>query len=160
MLSNYDLYDISATFMRLRKDIQCEANVAIIEAILPKIQFDKQYNDDNQIRQAIASVQGLDRDLWYFVYYNNVYVHRRILKDEYIYTILLVVCERIHKLLICKQFNQAYDIVDAVHCLPDIIAENNFSVTKSYWMHHLKQYRHKWDNKFLVNEQKLYIKTH
>jgi hypothetical protein len=55
-----------------------------------------------------------------------------------------------------KNEEQFFDIVDTVHCLPDIIAENNFTITKSYWVINLKYYREKWDKRFLKDEQKAF----
>jgi hypothetical protein len=53
-----------------------------------------------------------------------------------------------------QNYERVYDLVDSVHCVPDIIAENNFSITKSYWKTHIESYRKKWDKTFLREEQK------
>ncbi|HBL83843.1 MAG: hypothetical protein A2Y17_08115 [Clostridiales bacterium GWF2_38_85] len=53
--------------------------------------------------------------------------------------------------------DEAVDLVDSIHCLPDIIAKQRMSITDSYWISHIKPYRNKWDKSFLVQEQKLYM---
>jgi len=67
---------------------------------------------------------------------------------------MIKICDELVSVLQLKNFDLAYDLADAIHCLPNIIAENNFTIPKSYWKSHVQYYRNKWDKDFLINEQK------
>ncbi|MHB8064409.1 MAG: hypothetical protein ACYDG2_17555 [Ruminiclostridium sp.] len=60
---------------------------------------------------------------------------------------------------ICKQLkdgclDRAYDLVDAIHCLPEaIISKKNWN-SKAFWNNYIKPYREKWDSNFLNNREK------
>ena len=157
MISKNDLYDISAAFVVIRSKIRYELNGVILSEIIQVLKLGSQALEDNQIRKAIASIENLDQERWYFVYHNNLYVNRWLLKNEQIYQLLIKVCDTLKQLLEEKKYERAYDLVDTIHCLPDIIAENHFLVTKSYWKTYVESYRKKWDKLFLKREEKEYL---
>ena len=57
-----------------------------------------------------------------------------------------------------NEYEKAYDLIDSFHCLPDIVADNNFSIPKSFWKTYTKCYRNKWDRDFLRIEQRQWKK--
>lgn len=159
MISLNDLYDISFALQLIRSDIQNEHNRAIlykIEQVLKK----KSDTEDNQIRTAISSIDNLDREQWRYVYHNNLYVNHRTLKNEHIYRILITMCDAVIFQLENQDFKRAYDLVDCFHCLPDIIANNNFKIPRTYWKRYISKYRRKWDRTFLKHEEKDYKTSH
>lgn len=156
MVSKYDLYDLSAVLVNIRSDIQYELNSVILSKVIEVLKLNDQTFQDNQVRKAIASIKNLDQERWYFVYHNNVYVNHRILKNKQVYQLLIKACETFKQLLDDEKYEEAYDLVESIHCLPDIIAENNFLITKSYWQTNIEDYRKKWDKTFLKNEEKEY----
>ena len=85
----------------------------------------------------------------------NFYVHDAILKNQLLYDLLNKICDNLLRVLNSGDYITAVDFVDTVHCLPDIIAENRFTIPKSYWKSHMKSYRKKWDKTFLVEEQRI-----
>lgn len=155
MINKNDLYDITAALIRIRSNIKEKSNCKILFQMIRVLQAEKN-TDDNQIRKAISSIDGLDRDCWLFTYHNNVYVNHQMLNKADIYALLI----KLFQSLICelnkKEFDKAYDLVDSFHCLPEIIADNNFKVPKSYWKTFIKNYRSKWDKDFLRNEQRAF----
>ncbi len=154
MISKIDLYDLTASFVSIRINIKYELNSIILHEIVKVLCFyDKTY-EDNQIRKAIASINNLDKERWYFVYHNNIYVRHQLLKEEAIYQLLIKVCNLLIQLLEDEEYENAYDLVDTIHFLPDIIADNNFTIKQSYWNTLVKDYRDKWDKNFLLKEQK------
>ena len=74
MISKYDLYDLSAVFVNIRSDVEYELNVQIVDKIIQVLSTGEEATEENQIRKAIAEIQNLDREKWYFVYHNNKYV--------------------------------------------------------------------------------------
>lgn len=156
MISQNDLSDITYALVAMRNDIQYRFNSEILSKIIQVLRSSEKEYDDNQVRKALANVQGLDQKRWYYIYHNNVYVNRRFLKNKYAYEILIKLCEESIHALKTRNFEKAYDLIDSYHCLPDIMANNNFLIPKSYWKTYIKPYRDKWDKTFLVVEQKSY----
>ena len=153
MVNQYDLYDITYALSIIRNDIQGKLNKDILSMIILVLN-NKQCLDDNQIRKSLAQIEGLDKERFYYVYHNNVYVDHRILKDEAIYTLLIKLYQEIITALDNNHFERAFDIIDYFHCLTSIIADNNFSIPKKFWKTYANQYRKKWNKTFLMSEQK------
>lgn len=154
MISQNDLYDITSALVAIRNDIQYRFNSEILSKIIQVLRYAEKEYEDNQVRKALADVQGLDQERWYYIYHNNVYVNRRFLKNKYAYEILIKLCEESIYALKTQNFERAYDLIDCYHCLPDIMADNHFRIPKNYWKTYIKPYRDKWDKTFLVVEQK------
>lgn len=157
MISKYDLYDITYVLILIRNDIYQMTNTSVLSQII-KVLNDKDNDGENQIRMAISAVEGLNHEQWSFVYHKNVYVNHLLLKRAEIYDLLVNLLQSVSCHLEKKEFDQAYDLVDSIHCLPEIIADNNFSVPRSFWKTYAKSYRSKWDKDFLKLEQKKYKK--
>ena len=156
MINKNDLYDMTFALIKIRNNI-CDETVIPIFSQMINVLEEKNNTEDNQIRKAISSIDKLDREQWFFVYHNNVYVNHQILKNPNIYVLLV----KLFKSTICelheKKFDKAYDLVDSFHCLPEMIADNNFTIPKSFWKTYVKFYRDKWDNDFLRIEQKTHL---
>ena len=153
MVGINDLFDISAVFTIIRSNIRYERNIDIITNISYVIS-DRNFYEQNIIRKAISKIKDLDKERWNFVYHENLYMYDAVLKDENIIDILIKICKELIYQLNTEKLEMADDLVDAVHCLPTIIAENKFKIPKSYWKSHMKFYRLKWDKTFLLKEQR------
>ena len=57
-----------------------------------------------------------------------------------------------------KNFDRAYDLVDAIHCLPEAIMKKKQWNSKVFWKTYIKLYREKWDKNFLSIEEKKLVK--
>ena len=155
MISQYDLYDISQCLILLRKDICFAENIQILDAIIPALKNNAAF-EENQIRKAIAKVPRIDVNVWEFAFVNNYSLFQRFLHNDSIYVILTKALDELKRLLKRKEYSQAYDLVDSIHCLPKIIADCNFVIPQDYWNIYLQQYRDKWDSNFLIKEQQRY----
>ena len=153
MIYKNDLYDITFALIIIRNNITERSNPQILSQII-KVLEKENNTEDNQVRKAISCIDGLNREYWFFAYHNNVYVTHQILNKADIYSLLI----KLFQSLICelnkKEFDKAYDLVDSFHCLPEIIADNNFTIPKSFWKTFVKDYRDKWDDNFLRDEQR------
>ncbi len=158
MLSNWDMQDIFSVFLRIRNDVRHEQNVVVLSLLIVTLESDTELYTHNKIRKALASSGDLDKNIWEFIYHENIYVHYKITKDKNINKLLVCLCTQLQQLLIQKKYQQAYDLVDAVHCLPNIIVENEFQIPKSYWKIYVKPYRKKWDKTFLKSQEKVFKK--
>ena len=153
MINKYDLYDISFALVTIRNDIREKSNTEILTQIIDVLQENNCY-EDNQIRRAISTISTLDREKWFFVYHNNLYVNHLLLKNDSIYELLIASFQHLANMLTHNQFEQAYDLIDCIHCLPEIIADNHFTIPRAFWKHYVTHYRKKWDKSFLKKYQK------
>lgn len=156
MINKNDLYDITFALIIIRNNITEKTNPQILSQMI-KVLEEKNNTEDNQIRKAISSIDGLNRECWFFAYHNNVYVNHQMLNKANIYDLLVKLFQSLSCELNKKNFNKAYDLADSFHCLPEIIADNNFRIPKSFWKTFVKGYRSKWDNDFLRDEQRMLI---
>ena len=154
MINKNDLYDISFALVLIRNNITERSNPQVLAQMIKVIE-DKNNTEENQIRKAVSSIDGLDRERWFFAYHNNVYVNHQVLKKADIYDLLVKLFRILIDELNKKEFDRAYDLADSFHCLPEIIADNNFTIPKSFWKTFVKEYRSKWDKDFLRDEQRL-----
>ncbi len=159
LICDQDLYDISACLMRIRNDPTDPFNETVVNQLLYVLHKEIASNVFvfNSIRSAVSTISNLDKEKWYFAFHENVYVHFAILKDEKIYNILIKALSSLKQVIAEGNKDKIDDLADCLHCLPDIIAENRFKITKSYWKTHVQYYRKKWDKDFLLQEQKKYF---
>lgn len=155
MISQNDLYDISAALILIRNNIKSNTNCLVIAKIAEILGAGNHFFEDNQIRKAIASIEELDKEKWQFVYYNNVYVKHHFLKSDYIYFLLIDLCEQLKTFINQNNYEKAYDLADCIHCLPEILADNGFAIPTTYWKAYIKKYRKKWDKGFLKKYEKI-----
>lgn len=65
--------------------------------------------------------------------------------DKSVLSPLLQELELLEDLLADRKTEQAYDLADAIHFLPEIILKNDGRITKDYYDVYLKPYRKKWN---------------
>ena len=159
MLSQNDLYDLYYAFVCMRNHADDVVNRDILAGISNVLNDGQASFEDNQIRKAIACLEGLHHD-WHYVHHNNVYVTQRILKNREVYQLFSTVCCESVKLLDTCQTEQFCALMDAVHALPLILADNHLLIPRSYWKTYIKPYRKKWDQGFLKLEEKQYKKCY
>lgn len=157
MLTKNDLYDISFVLILIRSDIEKPYNIEVLQRILYVVQDDISL-EDNQIRKAISKVTAIEKDKWGFVFCNNTYVFHQIIRDKEVKELLVSVISDILKCLAEKQYEKAWDLVDTIHFLPQILADNNMRIPPTFWKATTRKYRKKWEPGFLRREQKIYTK--
>ncbi len=65
------------------------------------------------------------------------------IKEEQVYSFLFVCVSEIEKLVQDEKLNQAYDLVDCIHVIPDIVESSNRD-WKSYWEIYVEKYVLDW----------------
>ena len=60
------------------------------------------------------------------------------------------------ELLKLNAFEQAYDLIDAFHCLPSIFIAHRFDIPENYWKIYVEPYSIRWDPTFLILVKKMY----
>ena len=154
ILCVYDLYDLSEIITMMRHYYKYERFNEVLEEIIKVLQDRSRNGEINIIRTALSNIQDLDRELFHFVYTQNVYTYfPGFLKDEKIYAVLIRAFLELQIVLKSKNDEQIFDLADTLHNLPNDISKN-LTIPKWFWSN-LKYYREKWDKDFLRNEQKL-----
>ena len=155
MLHIYDLYDLHSIFINIRFCPEHETNSQILEKTIGVLEDRYNNHEVNQFRTALRSIDSLDKELYTFAFVENIYTYfPAIIKNESIYLALRESCKYLLKAVQEKNKEKIIDLADCLHDLPIIIAENHFSIPKSYWKIYIDPYRKKWDKDFMKLLQK------
>lgn len=143
MITQNELYDLSFSLMLIRSEINNPNNVIVLDSIISLLKDSSKLIENNQIRKTLCSISQLN-EKWEFVKHENYYVRTLIYKDKDFQDELLNNLNDLKLLLQAEKFEQAYDLVDALHALPTIIADNNGIIPKNYRKTFSQPYRKKW----------------
>lgn len=148
MITQNELIDLSFVLSLIRNDIENSTNIMILDTLVYLLQDPNEIIQDNQIRQALASISGLNKE-WNFIYYENYYVRTVIIKNANIQNKIKLSLLNLKLLLQSNNFEQGYDLADALHVLPTIIAENNGDLPYRAKKIFIKPYEKKWKVKLM-----------
>ena len=142
MITQNELNDLSFCITLIRNDIKSKENIFIINVLLGILGKYDSLIENNEIRKSLCKIPGL-ADKWVFIRYENYYVKTII--DNYksqklLYDMLL----SLKLLLEDEKIDQAFDLADTMHVLPDIIADNEGGIPKSFFKIFAKPYEKKW----------------
>jgi hypothetical protein len=101
---------------------------------------------DDSTRESISDLLSITENLC--ITTNNMSEIRKY--APVLYDSINEVCVLIDK----ASFDRAYDLVDAIHCLPEALLDKNKWDPKSYWKTYIGAYRRKWDKSFLIQREK------
>lgn len=141
MITTNDLFDLYYSFVLIRYDIRYELNPQILAQLSETLKCE--CNEDNLVRKSLASLIPKNSDKWNFVFFNNFYTYRELIKDEYTIRLLVNICVILKELLELKNYEKAYDLVDAIHYIP-ILIQKNEKITNKKARKILKNYTQKW----------------
>ena len=110
MINNFDLYDLYAVFITIRKYPALDKNDIILRNVLKVLSQDNA--EPNQIRKAIAGIEGIDKEIWKFSFTNNEYICIRLVKDIRIYNMLAEICQFMFNLYEQKRYDILKDAAD------------------------------------------------
>ncbi|PWM45083.1 MAG: hypothetical protein DBX47_04795 [Clostridiales bacterium] len=149
MLSIYDLYDLSAIYRKIRLFPEYELNDKILLGIIDVLENEYYSHEVNQFRNELRTIKSLDKEIYPFVWTDNIYVYiPSFMKDKNIYNILIKCTEQLLRAVEQKNNEKIEDITGFLHNLPILVANSNFAIPRSFWKS-VKYYRKKWNNDFL-----------
>ena len=133
LLNKYDFYDIYAVITSIRLNPKADYNREIINAVC-KVLSEKQASnciEPNIIRNALKSIKSIDKEVFRWVYVDNVYTYvDRIVKDEFYYGFLLNAFNLLSFCAQNKDFDRLYDLADSLHNIPIFIADESKNFKK------------------------------
>lgn len=145
MITQNELYDLSFVISLIRSDITANENITILNIILDLLNNKEQSISNNEIRKNLRQIPILSKK-WEFVYHENYYVRTIVFKNDKIIKVMSDMLMKLKSLLLSQEYAQAYDLADALHTLPEIIADNKGKIPHKYSKIFLNSYRNKWDN--------------
>jgi len=154
------LYDLQYLLILVRNDIKNPINAKVLTKTIEAVNNFTDSPQVNCIRKNLSQIENLGDPKWSFVFVDNYYtLPCRIIKKPYINKFLSEILSNILNLLITGNYDQAYDLSDLAHAIPEMLAEFNGFIAKSYWKHNIELYREKWDKEFFKEYQKDFICT-
>ena len=75
MLSIYDLYDLSAIYRKIRLFPEYELNDKILLGIIDVLENEYYSHEVNQFRNELRTIKSLDKEIYPFVWTDNIYVY-------------------------------------------------------------------------------------
>ena len=144
MLTTHELYDLYFLITTIRNDIKDETNIYILENVVDLYRNGTVQIDDNRLRKLMISLNICDNK-WYVLRHENRYSQETgFLKNEDQIEFLISNLDELRNLLICKKYEQAFDLADALHMYPEIIARYLKKIPRSYWKNVYNPYKNKW----------------
>lgn len=143
MITQNELYDLSFVISLIRSEITNPNNISVLNLILPLLENTSQLVENNSIRKALLHLTQLNAK-WEFIKYENYYVKTLIFKDTAVQKELFLSLSELRALLQAQKFDQAFDLADTLHVLPEIIADNKGKIPNSYQKAFKKPYQKRW----------------
>lgn len=148
MITQHELHDLSYVLSLIRSDIKCPDNIKVLDILLTIMNEPENLISDNTIRNSLRVVTTLG-NAWEFVRHENYYIDTFIFKNMNVQIYLYNMIKELKTLIISCNYTQAYDLADAIHALPDIIADNKGNIPNNYYDIYMVPYI----NKYMVKEQ-------
>lgn len=156
LLTNYDFYDIYWSIVLLRSN-RSKYDVDIAKAIKQILDAPQKDNtvESNIIRRALCSIDALNtEEKWQWIEAENVYTYGvSVIKDDLSYQILSASMDEMLLCLENPKDEQLYDLADALHNLPVILANKDRKWKRSVACE-IATYRKKWNSSFLKQVMK------
>ena len=150
-------------FIFIRSQIRSSYNVSLLEKIntysllligKSEIRFDmfkietiSIVNGDTEIEDFFNKALNVDCSNYSINNLKEIMRYLYVLSDT-----ALEICKQLKE----GQFERAYDLVDAIHCLPEAILTKKNWNSKVFWNTYIRPYREKWDSDFLnIREKEL-----
>ena len=149
LLDRYEFHDLYAVLVAFRSNPQAEYNIEITKAIISVLEKQQDINlvEFNIFRNALKSIERIDKERFYWVYINNAYTYgHRVEKNEFYYDILLNAFRKLLQSFEQQDFDRVYDLADAFHNIPIFVADQGKNFKKF-----IKIQFYSYDKKYKTN---------
>ena len=126
LLDKYDFYDIHSLLVGIRCRPDAPYNFEMIRTVYNVLSAPQETNaiESNVIRAALRQIDNIDKELYRWVYAENVYTYGwKIIKDKLCYSVL---SRAFLKMLECaerEERDRLEDLADALHNIPIFFAD-------------------------------------
>jgi len=139
----HELYDLKCLLVTIRSDVKDASFPYVLENAVSLYKDENSEIDDNRLRKMLI---GLDicGEKWHTLRHENRYAATGFLKNDEHNRFLIDGLDELKNLLAQKQYDQAYDLADALHNYPEVVAKNpGKKIPKWYWKVY-SYYSKKW----------------
>ena len=144
------LLNLHRLFVYIRSDIERVENKAILETAITTLEndsnndflvdsFKKLHLYESNINHTVEDIAICD-----IIQTNNI-DNGIVYSKEKLKEMLLYAMEKLLYLLHKKAYEEAYDLTDAIHVLPELIAQEICENNDSFWEVYIEPIRHKWN---------------
>ena len=153
-MSVYDLYDIYAVILYIRAYTGDAKNAEIAKAVKGLLDEPRgDYSSLNEVRRAVSSVEGIDREHYEWAFTENVYTYMPpIVKDELAYRVISDGFAEIISAIESGDGERIYRVADAMHNVPIIFSLYDIKEAKKQIKKEIAFYRKKYNEDFLKEE--------
>ena len=146
-ISQNDLLDLRLVFLNMRAEPSFAGNKAILQTILNELK--QPIIGENKFRAALSELDIPQSEKWQFIGQSNVNPYTVIIKDSSIYDTLERAIMYLMKYLDDEGTDMFAAAADALHNLPVMICENNYTIPKKFFRNEVREFRKSWDKNFL-----------
>ncbi|MBQ9745408.1 MAG: hypothetical protein IJW21_01120 [Clostridia bacterium] len=150
-MSVYDLYDIYAVIVYIRAypdDAKIKDVAKVVKRLLDEPREDS--GGFNNVRRAIAAIDGVDRERWHWAFVENDYTYiPGFIKNELHYSVLSAGFAEMIFAMEGGDGERLYLAADAMHNVPIIFAHNDIKEAKKHIKREISFYRGKYNKEFL-----------
>lgn len=134
LMDKYSFYDMHSVLVgiRFKPDNPCNAEIArAIYEVLSEPQKDNLV-ELNIIRKALAKIDSLDDERFYWVHTENIYTYGwKFIKEDLPYRILAGGFSKISSLAESRDLERLEDLADALHNVPILFADGCKNLKKA-----------------------------
>ena len=146
-ISQNDLLDLRLVFLNMRAEPSFAGNKAILQTILNELK--QPIIGENKFRAALSELDIPQSEKWQFIGQSNVNPYTVIIKDSSVYDTLERAIMYLMKYLDDDGTDRFAAAADALHNLPVMICENNYTIPKKFFRNEVREFRKSWDKNFL-----------
>ena len=137
------LINLHRLFVVIRNDINNPENKRIVEIILESL------NEKAPNKNLIKKIKSIDNKKSIALLKTKkkcffVLAKSNAVNYGDIHKILIYSVNKIQPLLIKGAYEEAYAVVDAIHCLPEIFADGRINNLGDYWTSYIEPIRDEW----------------
>lgn len=140
------MINIHRILVFIRFDIRNPINIKLLESIVECI---REKSGNGKLLEILSDEQHIIKQL--LLEESELYENRNNI-DEF----LLIILEDILNMLNSGDYDIAYEMVDLIHILPELIISNNKKDLRVYWKLNIKQYSKKKKNDLAKKSKKYF----
>jgi len=144
MIDDIFLYNISKVFIAIRMEIKHPANATLLELV--RAHFIN-YGLNELFLEGFFELSERENCIWESMALSNSVSARIGIENNFINSFNYILSEAI-RLFNERSYDQAYDIIDLFHCLPEILAKDKKINIASFMITRGKYLDKKWDTSY------------
>lgn len=149
-MSDVFLLNLERIFIYIRSDLKRSENRQIILLVINVI--DKLQCSNEELCLCINSYIKLYNEQTTLCGIDDESISKRLIFKQFLIDSLLYLLALIDN----NEYEKAYDVIDILHAIPNVININHKKSKKDFYMSYIKKFNHKWKDKFFIKMKPLF----